>query len=693
MDNLITIKTEIENAFEHKQILGMISLDITKAYDSVWRHRILALLSKILTNGNMFMYITNYLKERQFQVKVSHTLSKTFYQENGIPQGSSLAVTLFLLAINDIVETIKVPVKANLFADDFNIFCRSKNLKTVQELLQISANSLSDWSKKTGFSFSNLKSKSIIFTKQKKIKDLNIILDNLVIPHHNKIKILGITFDSKLNWIPHLKNIRDSLSQKLNIIKIIAHTSWGGDSASLLMIYKALIRSKTDYGSILLKNAKTNHLNMVQTKLNTAIRLSIGGFKSSPIESIRNIANEIPPNLRREKLLLLYCARTKRNINNPAIKVINAHIQQAEKENIKINNILERKPYIFPPWNTTFNVNLTLTQFKKENTMPSIYKNMLNNILQEHPNSVHIYTDASKTNDGVGLAMIINNQTIAYKLPPQASIFTAEAMAIYKAVKYFHTEYSNHQTKCIILSDSLSNLIAITNTRNQTDITKLIQEETFLAENKNIYIQFVWIPGHIGIPGNEMADQEAHNAITSKLTATIKSITFADAKNEIKLHTNNKWHSYWRKLNTKLNKIKNNINLWINLELSRKEETIINRLRIGHTHLTHSYLMTKDDPPLCDACNVLLTVNHVITECQKYNMYRNQYHISEQICQALGPNPQDCSDYFLVRVGLATAPLSVRRYCRSRYNYSQNKFPCRPPRRPNNNSPVPLPER
>jgi len=86
MDNLITIKTEIENAFKHKQILGMISLDITKAYDSVWRHRVLTLLSKILTNGNMFKYITNFLKEIKFQVKVSHTLSKTFSQENGIPQ-------------------------------------------------------------------------------------------------------------------------------------------------------------------------------------------------------------------------------------------------------------------------------------------------------------------------------------------------------------------------------------------------------------------------------------------------------------------------------------------------------------------------------------------------------------------------------------------------------------------------------
>lgn len=46
-------------------------------------------------------------------------------------------------------------------------------------------------------------------------------------------KILGILFDSKLNWLHLLKYIRDSISKILNIIKIIAHTSWGGDSASL----------------------------------------------------------------------------------------------------------------------------------------------------------------------------------------------------------------------------------------------------------------------------------------------------------------------------------------------------------------------------------------------------------------------------------------------------------------------------
>lgn len=85
---------------------------------------------------------------------------------------------------------------------------------------------------------------------------------------------------------------------------------------------------------------------MIQTNLHTAIRLSIGGFKSCPIDSIRNIANKITPDRRIEKLLL-FCATIKKNINNLAVKSINTYIHEAGKEKIMINNIIERKPYIF----------------------------------------------------------------------------------------------------------------------------------------------------------------------------------------------------------------------------------------------------------------------------------------------------------------------------------------------------------
>lgn len=68
----------------------MVSLDTSKAYDTEWRHRILIILSKILANGNMLKYITNFLGERKFQIRISNTLSYIFRQDNGIPQDSSL---------------------------------------------------------------------------------------------------------------------------------------------------------------------------------------------------------------------------------------------------------------------------------------------------------------------------------------------------------------------------------------------------------------------------------------------------------------------------------------------------------------------------------------------------------------------------------------------------------------------------
>jgi len=108
------IKSEIDQALENKQTLGMVILDISKAYDLVCRYSVLMLLSKIITNGNMNNYIKDFLIDRHFRVKVCNSLSIFFSQQNGIPQGSSLAVTIFLLAINDIIETVRTPVYSQM---------------------------------------------------------------------------------------------------------------------------------------------------------------------------------------------------------------------------------------------------------------------------------------------------------------------------------------------------------------------------------------------------------------------------------------------------------------------------------------------------------------------------------------------------------------------------------------------------
>jgi len=87
--------------------MGQIALDISKAYDTTWRPHILKQLTNIICNDNLFNFIKNFLTNRTLQVKANEKISKLYVQQNGVPQGSSLSVTLFLVAINNITQVIK----------------------------------------------------------------------------------------------------------------------------------------------------------------------------------------------------------------------------------------------------------------------------------------------------------------------------------------------------------------------------------------------------------------------------------------------------------------------------------------------------------------------------------------------------------------------------------------------------------
>ncbi len=113
----------------------------------------------------MIAYIDNFLKHRKFRVKVNNCYSDWKDLENGVPQGTVLSVLLFLVAINDINEHIKFPLKFILYADDLVIMCSGDCLKSVQTYLQTTLLSLQNWSQKTGFTFSDSKTKCMLFCK------------------------------------------------------------------------------------------------------------------------------------------------------------------------------------------------------------------------------------------------------------------------------------------------------------------------------------------------------------------------------------------------------------------------------------------------------------------------------------------------------------------------------------------------
>ena len=256
------------------------------------------------------------------QVRVGSTLSDFYDQEQGVPQGSILSTTLFNIKINNIVKCLDSKTDGSLYVDDFGICYRSKNMRTIERKLQQCINRIDDWATSNGFKFSKLKTQYVHFCKLRKVhNDPVLYLYGSSIPVVKESKFLGVIFDRKLSFIPHIRYIKAKCLRALNLLKVLSHTSWRADRFTLLHLYRSLVRSKLDYGSIVYGSARKSYLQILDTVHHQGFRLALGAFRTSPVTSLYVEADEPSLTLRREKLSLQYAIRLAANPSNPPFKV------------------------------------------------------------------------------------------------------------------------------------------------------------------------------------------------------------------------------------------------------------------------------------------------------------------------------------------------------------------------------------
>ena len=99
--------------------------------------------------------------------------------ENDLQHGSVLSVSLFLIAINDVLNCMTNPVMGLLFADDLTLVCKGENPHTTQILLEETLDKLQKWTQTSGFKFSSTKSETIIFSRKQPPTNINPTLNNL----------------------------------------------------------------------------------------------------------------------------------------------------------------------------------------------------------------------------------------------------------------------------------------------------------------------------------------------------------------------------------------------------------------------------------------------------------------------------------------------------------------------------------
>ena len=416
----------------------------------------------------------------------------------------------------------------------------------------------------------------------------------------------------------------------------------GADLTTLLKLYRSLVRSKLDYGCLVYGSASKTALAKLDPVHNQGLCLSLGAFRSSPVESMYVEANEPPLEIRREKLALQYILKLKANPGNPAYVVFNPKYQilYADKESatdsfgihckkllkkakIDIGEIAINSIPDVPIWDSKpVTVDFTLSEFDKSPTSSTIFKSRFNEVKQKYLDFCHIYTDGSKVETKVASAYVCPYGTRGYRLRNGCSIFTAEVEAINKALTYVKV---STRKSFVLFSHMMSVLQAIESQESKTPpVNKVLQGCQKISSNGK-FIAFCWLPSHRDIRGNEDADRAA------KEQPENFELPCTDVFMKIQPFISSLWQERWdREVGNKLYAIMPQIDeKYYSGCTNRKDEVIVNRLRIGHTRLTHSFRMeNRPHPPLCDQCegDHELTVKHILIECNFLMIIRRRHY-------------------------------------------------------------------
>ena len=278
---------------------------------------------------------------------------------------------------------------------------------------------------------------------------------------------------------------------------------------------------------------------------NQGLRLALGAFRTSLINSLYAEANEPSLNLRRKKLSLQYCLILKSNHDNPTHKVVFEPLYKDE--------FLKREKVI-PPFSLRFEADINcldcdledvvnhkisgvsiwtfksptylynLASDKKATTDPMIFKTKFLEIKEQYYTHKEIYTDGSKDGEKVASAAILDGELYQFRLPNNASIFSAELQATDLAPS--HIEQDAYW-RYIIFTYSLSVMQALESEKTDNPlVVSHLGKLSALCERADIV--FCWLPSHIGIAGYEEADKAAKDALLLEVLPL--KVPFSDFK-------------------------------------------------------------------------------------------------------------------------------------------------------------------
>ena len=168
----------------------------------------------------MIGLISSLLSNRQLRVVLDGKSSQEYLANAGVPQGSILPPTLFLIYITDLLDNVIYNIA--IYADDTNLYSKcnqaylncSNNQKLASELGSNLQNTM-DWGRKLFVDCNTGKTQLVSFEWCNNTGTIDVKMAGSVIEEKSSFKMLGLTFSSKLDWGSYIISIPKTASKKI----------------------------------------------------------------------------------------------------------------------------------------------------------------------------------------------------------------------------------------------------------------------------------------------------------------------------------------------------------------------------------------------------------------------------------------------------------------------------------------------
>ena len=196
--------------------------------------------------GSALSWFISYLSDRRQRVVIGLDRSELAQVTCGVPQGSVLGPTLFLLYVKDLPTIVNPSVSVLQYADDIMLHSSHTEERAVQESLTAAVSSLAMWLKSRGLILNPSKSQVLWVAPGRTSVEAVIHCNGVPLPNVPEAKYLGVTFDQGLTWKSHVRNKARVVTQQAGALRRAKNSLTIG---ARYKYYSSVITANILYGS------------------------------------------------------------------------------------------------------------------------------------------------------------------------------------------------------------------------------------------------------------------------------------------------------------------------------------------------------------------------------------------------------------------------------------------------------------